>query len=311
MSENPIPEAVDAAGEAQALPGENPADLLRAKREEKGLSLDEAALVLKLQRRQVVAMEAGDFPSLGSAPHVRGFVRNYARYLDLDPERVLGLIEGQAPLVHHELHGPGNTGVAMPTPGGRKPLAWALAASPLVLVALGLGVLYALGVNFERWRSGPSEPTAEQRAAVPAPAVPTPVRPVVAVPTPLPPVAAPVAAAPAPLSPVAAPVVAVPVPAASVSPVPAAVANSAATVAANTHRMVLNFLQDSWVEIKQGDGRTLISQKVPGGSTRVVEGKPPFSVIIGNAHSVQLQYDDRGVDLTPHTKVDVARLTLN
>jgi cytoskeleton protein RodZ len=307
MSENPIP---GAAGEAQAAPAENPAGLLRAKREEKGLSLDDAAQLLKLQPRQVVAIEEGDFLSLGSAAHVRGFVRNYARHLDLDPEMVLGQIEHQVPLQRHELHGPGNTGVAMPTHGGRRPLAWALAASPLLLVALGLGLLYAFGVNFDRWRSASGEPAAEHAPA--ASASPAPV------------VAPPSATGSVPLAPVAAPVVAVSVPAmtpagAAGTPPSASApetkvltpANPSANAGATPHRLVLNFLQDAWVEIKQGDGHTLISQKVPGGSTRIVEGKPPFSLIIGNAHSVQLQYDDHGVDLTPHTKVDVARLTLN
>ena len=35
------------------------------------------------------------------------------------------------------------------------------------------------------------------------------------------------------------------------------------------------------------------------------------ALVIGNAPAVQLQYDDLGVDLAPHTKVGVARLTLN
>jgi cytoskeleton protein RodZ len=42
----------------------------------------------------------------------------------------------------------------------------------------------------------------------------------------------------------------------------------------------------------------------------VVSGKPPFVLVIGNAPAVQLQYDDRQIDLRPYTKVDVARLNL-
>lgn len=322
MSENPISEAAEAAEAVGAAPPaatENPASLLRTTREARGLSLDDAAKVLKLQPRQVLAMEEGDFPSLGSAPHVRGFVRNYARYLDLDPERVLGLIEHRIPPQHHELHGPGNTGVAMPTPGGRKPLAWALAASPLVLVVLGLGILYAFGVNFDRWRSASGEPAAERAPAAPTP-TPTPAS------APAPFVAPRSAAGSGPLAPVAAPVVAVPAPPAFVqagAPSSVLVAEAkakakalapdgtATTAVSAPHRMVLNFLQESWVEIKQADGRSLISEKVAGGNTRIVEGKPPFALVIGNAPAVQLQYDDLGVDLAPHTKVGVARLTLN
>jgi cytoskeleton protein RodZ len=33
-------------------------------------------------------------------------------------------------------------------------------------------------------------------------------------------------------------------------------------------------------------------------------------MVIGNAHYVQLTYNDRPVDLMPHVKVEVARFTL-
>jgi len=41
-----------------------------------------------------------------------------------------------------------------------------------------------------------------------------------------------------------------------------------------------------------------------------VTGIAPFSVVIGNAQHVQLVYNDRPVDLTPHIRVEVARFTL-
>ncbi|MGH8681156.1 MAG: DUF4115 domain-containing protein [Burkholderiales bacterium] len=36
----------------------------------------------------------------------------------------------------------------------------------------------------------------------------------------------------------------------------------------------------------------------------------PFSLVIGNAAGVKLRYNDAEVDLTPYTRIDVARLTL-
>jgi cytoskeleton protein RodZ len=54
-----------------------------------------------------------------------------------------------------------------------------------------------------------------------------------------------------------------------------------------------------------------MAQLNPAGSERVVEGRPPFSVVIGNAHHVRITYDDRPVDLTPHIRVEVARFTLD
>ena len=62
--------------------------------------------------------------------------------------------------------------------------------------------------------------------------------------------------------------------------------------------------------IKDARGRVLVSRNQPGGSETEVAGKPPFSVVIGNAPEVRLVYNDRDVDLEPHTRVAVARLTL-
>jgi cytoskeleton protein RodZ len=41
-----------------------------------------------------------------------------------------------------------------------------------------------------------------------------------------------------------------------------------------------------------------------------VSGLPPLSLVVGNAAGVRLLLNNRPVDLAPHIKVDVARLTL-
>ena len=42
----------------------------------------------------------------------------------------------------------------------------------------------------------------------------------------------------------------------------------------------------------------------------MLNGKPPFSLVIGNANSVNLAYNDKSIDLKPYIKIQVARLTL-
>jgi cytoskeleton protein RodZ len=81
--------------------------------------------------------------------------------------------------------------------------------------------------------------------------------------------------------------------------------------AEGNRRIVLKFERSSWVEIRGRDGKTLISQLNPAGSEQRVEGRPPFSLIIGNAQHVRLSYEDRQIDLAPHVKVEVARFTLD
>jgi len=76
------------------------------------------------------------------------------------------------------------------------------------------------------------------------------------------------------------------------------------------NRIELNFDQLSWVEIKQANGKILLSQLNQPGTRQVIEGVPPFDVVIGNAANVRLKYDGEAVDLRPYFKVDVARLTL-
>ena len=85
----------------------------------------------------------------------------------------------------------------------------------------------------------------------------------------------------------------------------------AATVArAGESTLRLTFRGTAWVEILDASGQSLVSRNHPAGSTGEVYGKPPFRVTIGNAPEVRLSYNGREVDLAPHTKANVARLTL-
>ena len=65
---------------------------LRAAREAAGLSVDAVAQQLKLAPRQVKALEDDDFQRLPGRTFVRGFARNYARFVQLDPDAVLALL---------------------------------------------------------------------------------------------------------------------------------------------------------------------------------------------------------------------------
>ena len=67
---------------------------------------------------------------------------------------------------------------------------------------------------------------------------------------------------------------------------------------------------EAWIEIKDSADRMLVSSLNPAGSERVVRGRPPYTLVIGNASSVRVTYDDKPIDLAPHTRQDVARLTV-
>ena len=66
--------------------------MLRSAREAAGLSVDDVALQLKLAPRQVQALEDDDYQRLPGRTFARGFARNYARFIQVDPDRVLALM---------------------------------------------------------------------------------------------------------------------------------------------------------------------------------------------------------------------------
>jgi cytoskeleton protein RodZ len=72
------------------------------------------------------------------------------------------------------------------------------------------------------------------------------------------------------------------------------------------------FNEDSWVEVKDAEGKRVFSQTSPGNTEKTVYGRPPFSLTIGNAANVKLVYNAEPVDLMPYTKNGgVARLSLD
>ena len=64
-------------------------NILREQREKKGVSLSRAQDTLKIQTRYLTALEEGRYDVLPTPVHVRGYLRNYAKFLDLDPQPLL------------------------------------------------------------------------------------------------------------------------------------------------------------------------------------------------------------------------------
>src|ERR1044072_2540145 len=62
---------------------------LYAARERKGVDLHRAERDTKIRARYLGALERGDYKELPGAVYTKGFLRNYALYLGLDPEEVL------------------------------------------------------------------------------------------------------------------------------------------------------------------------------------------------------------------------------
>lgn len=258
--------------------------LLGEARRRQGLSVADVARQLKLAPPQVEALESNRFDRLPGHVFVRGFIRNYARLLKLDPAPLLE----SADRARADPVARGSALTASPVPfssGGerRRPRRFGLIALAAAVV-IGLLAFQAYRDRLDNLRLnrflgtvGAERTTVEMRAgAVPAPTV-------------------------APLQPLALP----PEPA-EAGPVPP---SSEPASAAAGHRMALIFDRQAWVQVKDRNG-TVFSKLASAGSRETVDGTPPFALVVGNAAHVQVEYDGKPVDLAAHTKGDVARLSL-
>ena len=79
----------DASRGATAEPAPTLPERLYAARERKGVDLYRAERDTKIRARYLGALERGDYKELPGAVYTKGFLRNYALYLGLDPDDVL------------------------------------------------------------------------------------------------------------------------------------------------------------------------------------------------------------------------------
>src|SRR5207247_10080863 len=66
---------------------------LRAQRERKSITLEQAAADTRIREKFLKALEDGDYQSLPGAVYTRGFLRNYADYLDLETDELVMLYQ--------------------------------------------------------------------------------------------------------------------------------------------------------------------------------------------------------------------------
>lgn len=267
---------------------------LRTEREMKGMTTADVAQSLKLSLWQVDALEADDWSRLPGNTITRGFVRNYARLLGIDPAVLTGSLDSASAPQPQVLSLPTESSKAMPSEGrqARRDFPTALAG----LLLLILAVLAYLFVPPDFWqsklqslmsKSSVSEQAVEKTGTAFSSAQP-------------------VQSAPAGES----------VPAGAALPVPPADASDRAQGIpaprsdAGDGGLKLSFDQPAWVEIRDRSGQIVFSQLNPAGTQRDIEGQPPFALVIGNASHVSVQYKGKLVELAQRSKDDVARLNL-
>lgn len=280
---------------------------LRAAREARGETLQDVAASLKLTGRQVEALETDRFDLLPGRAFARGFLRNYARHLHLDPAPLLAALDEQAAGDAMDLAPVSNAVGTMPSSGERlRP-----SSLPVALIAFGLFLVVLAGWYFNWFQQPapqdevvaqetllPPEPTAlDSPAAGPDTVSPT--------------VVAGAGDAEGALPAGVAPSVEGSVQGGAVSTTPAAGAaaleEKPAAEAAAGDRLDFRFEREAWFEVRDADGKVLFSGTGREGTAKEVIGKAPFKLVVGNARYVKLEHNGREIDMIPHIRVTVAR----
>jgi cytoskeleton protein RodZ len=143
---------------------------LAAERERLGLSVADIAARLRLHPKQVLAIENESLPAL-PAPFLRGFVRNYARELRLDPEPLIAELNQRLP--------PGDRQTGAPVADLPAPPHEQLSRRVVLVGGVGALVVFALiGWLASRGERSAAPPAparvAEPPAIAAAPAAPQP-----------------------------------------------------------------------------------------------------------------------------------------
>ena len=83
-------------------------------------------------------------------------------------------------------------------------------------------------------------------------------------------------------------------------------------VVANQAQLVMVFDKDCWVEIKDGNGKMILSDLYSAGDIIDQVVITPIEVLLGRSSGVvSMTFDGRTIDLKPHTRKDIGRLRLS
>lgn len=314
--------------------------MLRQARERRGETLSDVAHALKLSPYQVEALEQERYDVLPGAAFVRGFLRNFARHVHLDLDaRIAALDLGGGGTVAR-LSTVTNASGEIPVGGERA----RKGVKPALAVIVGMALALGAGWYFDWFKVDEQPQTTAPRALVEPVVTPAPLTeaprlggaeapPLISVPE-----ASDVATVdldepaedgttdglresaesavegdmgdPNEGAEVAPETRAATEDAPPETAVPAASAEET-ELAPGAGRLSFALRGESWIQVRDRDGVALFTGTGGPGSSRVVQGQPPFAIVVGNAAMVSLEFNGQPVDLTPHTSPGgVARMTV-
>jgi cytoskeleton protein RodZ len=328
LTPEPTPPSSEADPEAAPAPAASrfgPATagaLIRDARQAQGIDLASLAAMLKVPLRRLEALEDDRHEELQGPTFERALAQAACRVLKIDPKPVLALLpqheRNTLERVSEGINTPFRDGQGSATfelPAGTRSVVIFVAV--LIIAALALLFVPASWVNRVKAQfaaspaaSAPAEPASAPPAAAASSPIAAPAASVEL------PAASAVASAASAVP--AAPLPAAPASAGSAAPRASAAASTAAVqgvdevlahqAGAPSIPLQVIATADSWVEVVDAQGHTLLSRTVVAGESVGLDGALPMHVKIGNAGGTRLKLRGDNVDLTPWTRDNVARL---
>lgn len=317
--ESPKPENTEVSA-----PHSGPGRLLQQARQDLRLAPEDVAQILHLSSKQIVALEKDDYQSLPGPTYVRGYLRGYAQLLGLSPEKVVEAYNSLTPATK-PIAPPQSAPPPQVTSSDRV-----VKVATLGVAALLLGMVYLWWQSDNESSEEPAVPMVADKPAneglppavvaedaVPAGKPANGAGAETATATPKPAASAPVAAPNGQLT-VSGMTLNV-APAEAPKPASAAPAEPVVTRARRAvdippdvprARMVLHAVEESWADVRDARDNRLLYENVPAGRRISIEGVAPFSVFVGNADGVRVEFNGRNYDISRHKRGQVARFTL-
>ena len=85
---------------------------------------------------------------------------------------------------------------------------------------------------------------------------------------------------------------------------------SAYNIQQSNDTLLLDLTGDSWIEIYDSGGNRLFLDLARGGKNYIVNGNSPFDILLGAANEVSIEFNGSSVDIGPYIKFGIARFTL-
>jgi len=310
----PEPESVTPpeAAPSPRLPGAE----LAARRQQLGLTVEQMAVRLKLTQRQIVALESDNYAALPGMAIVRGFVRAYAKAINLDPVPLVALLQEEKKAPDFQNLAPSLRGMStsytetrLPTLGRSQALSrqWLIAvAAVLVLIAALVGVKYMGWLpNLSDMKASPKEgaqvsapAAADAKSAESASVAGSEAGKLVQKELP-------------PLKPEQV----LPATEENVAPSPDGKAADAPAAAAETPvgpagALVLKAREQSWYEIRRVNGTVVRSGMLHAGASETIEVAEPLLLTLGNAPGVGATLRGAPLEIRPEEGSRVVKLSV-